>query len=67
LYVSLEYVNKKVKKNLEVAKIERYMSVDICAGDISILDGSMPTMKKKIRYILFAKKEFSLEVNAEKI
>jgi hypothetical protein len=43
------------------------MSVDICAGDISILDGSMPTMKKKIGYILFVKKEFSLEVNGEKI
>jgi hypothetical protein len=30
------------------------------------LDGSMPVMKKKIGYI-FVKKEFGLEVNAEKI
>jgi hypothetical protein len=50
-----------------VAEIERYKSVDICAGNIRIMDGSIPTMKKKIGYILYAKKGFSLEVNAEKI
>ena len=50
-----------------MAETEWYRSVDICAGDNIILDGSTPTMKKKIGYILFAKKEFGLEVNAEKI
>jgi hypothetical protein len=50
-----------------VAEIERYRSVDICAGDINILDGSTLTVKKKIGHVFFAKKEYGLEVNAENI
>jgi len=40
LYVTVEYVNRRVQRNSEVAEIEWYRSVDICAGDNIILDGS---------------------------
>jgi len=57
LYAALEYVKRRVQRNSEVAEIDWYRSVDICAGDNIILDGSIPVMKK----------EFGLAVNTEKI
>jgi hypothetical protein len=52
--------------SLERLQIKWYTSVLVYADDVNVLGGSVNTIKKNAKALVFASKETGLEINADK-
>jgi hypothetical protein len=66
LNFALEYAIRWVQVNLEGLKLNCTQQLLVNADDDNILGGSIHTIKKNTKALVFAGKETGLEVNAKK-
>jgi hypothetical protein len=65
-YFALEYASRRVQANQQSLKLNGTHQLLAYAGDVSILGGSVHTIKENTEALVRASKEIGLEVNAEK-
>jgi hypothetical protein len=64
--LAVEYSIRRTQVNQDGLKLNGTHQFPVCADDVNILGGSIHTIKENTEGLVVAKKEFRLEVNADK-